>query len=633
MKKFSVMVKQVLMSTATAVFFACGLTSCSDDIDLASEGSAPDGCAVASSGDKLEKPIGLVYSDFISSNDVQILNADTTLISVSKAYADKIGVTSFVNHPMGIWQDFKELAYLRRATSQRLDGDKYILNVVPSDLAEIVQDGEVRINTGLYLNPAKAGAATRSANNGGFGAQYVDESGVIHPMAFYVKTDNMTRGSGSGYVAFSPEDVLNGSRTRGFEDFLYQLFDGLYNGIKNGDKDGGVSFDTGGKCDLLSFSPALEKDFKIECGEESGDTITVSVKCSTDFSLGCSVNLSVAKNKVSNFSTIFTGNFGFNPKVTVGSSRKLEVPEDKATFLLGELPSMAFSIPVLGVPVPVVLNNHVDLKFNAGVEGKIYAGIQYEFESEFEVGAKYDGKWHPHTDGEVLKSEVSFITPRADIHAEAGVGLFLCTDALIGGVAGPSASIGPKLGGEIDMTFAPFDEIPFKFDAAIKAGLGGEIGGKLSACGYELGKFTAPFSIGPEVTLWDYSSWKKKDNDDSENSFYFNDMTKKANEESAKMKAIKAAHPENQRQFEEFKRQMERDWEVVSVVSDLKPRTYNRYRKYERYPEDHSGEIYLRCINETYDYAVGKYIRLTPAHFPDMRDHFVESLKTARMNR
>ncbi len=42
-------------------------------------------------------------------------------------------------------------------------------------------------------------------------------------MAFYVKTDNMTRGSGSGYVAFSPEDVLNGSRTRGFDDFLYQL--------------------------------------------------------------------------------------------------------------------------------------------------------------------------------------------------------------------------------------------------------------------------------------------------------------------------------------------------------------------------------------------------------------------------
>ena len=103
MKKISVLVKQVLMSTLTAGMFAVSFTACSDDSDLMSENNAADNGFIAG-GSQLQKPIGLVYTDFINSNDVQILNADTTIISVNKAYADKMGITNFVNHPMGIWQ-------------------------------------------------------------------------------------------------------------------------------------------------------------------------------------------------------------------------------------------------------------------------------------------------------------------------------------------------------------------------------------------------------------------------------------------------------------------------------------------------------------------------------------------------
>ena len=636
MKKMTVLVKQVLMSTLTAGLFAMSFTACSDDSDLVGENNAAENDFIAAgSNDQLQKPLGLVYTDFINRNDVQILDADTTIISVSKAYADKMGITNFVNHPMGIWQNFQELAYLRRATAQRLEGDRYILNVVPSDLVEIVQDGEVNINTGLFLDPSKA-ATTRSANGGGFGAQYVDNSGTIHPMAVYLQPENMTRG-GSEYMVFSPEDVLCPSATRSssIEDFFTQLIIGVVDGLSKGDTDLGVSFNTGAKCSLVKLSPTLKKDFKIECGKESGDTITIGVNCGTDFALGARVNLSVSHNKVSNFETAFTGSFAFTPKVTVGSSKKLEVPEDKATFELAPLPKIAFTIPVMGVPVPIVLNNHVDLKFNAGVEGKIYAGIQYQFESTFEAGVKYDGKWHPIANGEITKSKVKFITPRADIHAEAGVGLFFCTDALIGGVAGPTASIGPKLGGEMEMSFAPFDEIPFKFDAAIKIGFGGEVGGKLSICGYDLGKYTCPITIGPEFTLWEYSSWKK-DNDESENSFYFNDMTKKANAEATAAKAEKAAkeaeekirkanEPENKKQFWYFKEYIRRDSEIQNQLYQLNFRLRN--------DRGLANRIYDTALNDTYEYAVSTYTIIKPEHFEKMRiylyNHIYEESKKA----
>ena len=107
MKKNSIMVKQVLMSIITAGIFTFGFTSCSDD-DPMSQDSAAANQEITSDGEGISKPIGLVYTDFITENDVQILNADTTEIAVSKALADKKGITNFVNHPMGIWQAFDQ---------------------------------------------------------------------------------------------------------------------------------------------------------------------------------------------------------------------------------------------------------------------------------------------------------------------------------------------------------------------------------------------------------------------------------------------------------------------------------------------------------------------------------------------
>ena len=107
MKKNSIMVKQVLMSIITAGIFTFGFTSCSDDDPMSQDGAAANQ-EITSDGEGISKPIGLVYTDFITENDVQILNADTTEIAVSKALADKKGITNFVNHPMGIWQAFDQ---------------------------------------------------------------------------------------------------------------------------------------------------------------------------------------------------------------------------------------------------------------------------------------------------------------------------------------------------------------------------------------------------------------------------------------------------------------------------------------------------------------------------------------------
>ena len=103
-----------LMLMSIVAITTISLTSCKDDsID---DNKKVDEVVTAKEGEMLLEPIGLVYNDFITPYDVTILNADTTEVSVSKALADKMGITNFVNHPMGIWDDKNHDSYLCRPT-------------------------------------------------------------------------------------------------------------------------------------------------------------------------------------------------------------------------------------------------------------------------------------------------------------------------------------------------------------------------------------------------------------------------------------------------------------------------------------------------------------------------------------
>ena len=143
-RNFAKLMFMSIVAAATVSF-----TSCSDELNElgTNEKQAPEGADKA-----LLEAYGLTFENFINDNDVMILDPDTTMISVSKAYADKMGIKSFVNHPMGIWHKMEQLPYIRKATAQKLDGDRYILTVKPASVAEIIGDKNVTLSTGIYVN-------------------------------------------------------------------------------------------------------------------------------------------------------------------------------------------------------------------------------------------------------------------------------------------------------------------------------------------------------------------------------------------------------------------------------------------------------------------------------------------------
>ena len=202
--------------TAGMITFPFGFASCSDD--ALDNGTAEP--VSAQQGDYSNyEPYGLTYHNFDSEDDVQILNADTTEIAVKKSLADKLGITNFKNHPLGIWDAPSHKAYGRKGLEQQLVGDTYIIKVGKVTTAELIGDKAAQLTTDLYVNNDAQAVATRAADDNipDFAAKYVDDNNKIHP-AVILYTDPYGYDKSSHLPGDQPAD----SDTRAAQSGVYQ---------------------------------------------------------------------------------------------------------------------------------------------------------------------------------------------------------------------------------------------------------------------------------------------------------------------------------------------------------------------------------------------------------------------------
>ena len=520
------LVKTMFMNILTAGVFSFSFSSCSDDdIPMTEKSIAPVEEIKAADESGIKRPVGLVYTDFITPYDVQILNADTTEIAVSKALADKLGITDFVSRPMGIWQSQNEVAYLRRATAQRLLNDKYILTVVRSGLGEVLMGQDYELSTAVYVN--NKAASTRSA--GGRTDKYTDQDNVLHPCAVSIGSSRRgTRSSGGeNLMTLTAEQIMNGEnfrrgQTRGFISDAGDAIDKVVTFIDNVRKNG-MTIDGEDHGKVLNMSgTATPPDIHATFGEQEGDTINIKSKVPYEISLDYTLKLkskvdirsawdmwnektlNPVKFQCSYFEGRLDGEFSIAPQMTIGIGGKAELPEDMQDHKLCDLTEIYFTFMAGCVPVAIIVQPHLDLHINAGVGGKIYTGVKYEYASEFSVGLKYQNGWKPISSYETTKNEFSFIKPTGTFSAEAEAGVLLACDVVVDGLVGPTLSAGPLFKAGLEGKVAPFDEVPFSFEASVKAGIYGKAGAKLKLWKIDLLKWETDFNFGPEWELWSY---------------------------------------------------------------------------------------------------------------------------------
>ena len=503
------------MLATTAVF-----TACSSDDD------APEkdpNVIIAGENDPLGKPIGLVYTDFLTPNDVTH-NADTTELSISKALADKKGITNFVNRPMGIWDDQQHRSYLRRATEQRLVGDRYVLKVVRSSVAEVINGQEVQLNTHLYYNPTRMvsrGGLTRASMGDPEADKYVDDNNVIHPAAITLCTKPNSGAnsadldlSQAGRRTITIEDMFNG-KTDGANSWFSDLWDDIVDTFEDA-WDAIVDatsydWDPHNNWSLLKSKTTISSDVKFSCGKESADTITLRLRCPIEFNLDYTLNIDSHGSIETAFvpvldylETYVEGYLEVNPQARIGFSKKVTLPEDKQRIDLFKFSGIGFTFMLGPVPLTVDIDPRVYLKFTSTLMGNAYLGVQYDIATKFKAGFRYsNGSLSGIAEGEKVKDEFSFINPKAELELKAGVGLFFGCDIVIEKIGGPTFTVGPQVNLTGKLSYQMGDD---RINASIegKAGVGGEIGAVLKVFGYQIADWRTYFDIGPQWTIFKY---------------------------------------------------------------------------------------------------------------------------------
>ena len=500
MKKNSVLVKQVLMSIVTAgIFsFSFALTSCSDDEFTNNVNNTEDGSDKIGNYADFE-PYGLTYHNFDGEDDVQIMNADTTEIAVKKSLADKLGITNFENHPIGIWDSPSHLAYGRKALEQQLVGDTYILKVGKVTTAELIGDKAAQISTDLYVNEDAQAVATRAADNDipEFAAKYVDDNNMVHPAAI-LYTDPY--GYDKDYHVDG--DMPSASATRAAQTGEYQ-----YATPEELLKDTRASIHPR----ILSIDSELKFDKKFQLGKCEGDSINIAGKIPVEFNLNYFLTLNagikwagiIPYPTIKKFETGFDGNFGFHPEFTIGFSKEFKLPDDKEKVKLASFRGYTFTFVIGVIPVAVTVNPNLYLKFDASVKGSAHLKCKYAYSNRFKAGCRYEGKWSTFKEFEELENEFTMFQPELEFSAEAGVGLFLAADVKIYDVAGPEIGVGPRLGAEASININPEG---IDWNAEVKLTVQAWAGAKIEILGYELAEWHTTFDIVGPWTLLKFPS-------------------------------------------------------------------------------------------------------------------------------
>ena len=660
------LVKSMLMSIVTAgIFsFSFAFTSCSDD-ELVDNGLGVETSHEQDYNGPLLEPYGLSYYDFLAAEDVTILNADTTQISVSKALADKMGIQSFLGHPMGIWDHPEHRPYLRRATKEKLEGDRYILNVIQSSIAEVLagNDKEYQLSTEVYVNTDPVSTRTRAIENNTseFAARYIDENNVIHPM---VITYRRAEGDQSGltrsttaeqgiYGTYLPEQLL------GLQDdpATRNLWDDILDVLKKGTDVIGSWFKNvavgtvdwfkaqakameqwlkeNTKYDinwdkhntLINIDSKVDTKIPIQLGEDSKDTINVYVEAPVKFNLNYTLILQadgsvVEKPNLRRFEASVDGRFNFEPEIRLGFDGKLELPDDKQKIDLVELDGITVVFNIGYVPFCVDFNPSLYLKFKAEVEGKATMGVKYEFDSWFKGGIKYDGYGDPKgiSESKVTKSKVSFIKPTAEFNASTGVGLMFGCEMIIDKLVGPELAVGPQLKADAGLTLTPFEKDPVNFEASVDFGLTGEVGAKLKVWKWEIAEWNVDLDFGLNWNIFKYP--KDNSNGDKNAEDYCDDNEVQKNIDEINKQGLKLIEF-NERQ--QLGKKLSEDAEVMEYTNEYLHTTVFNLKPYAKKSQKKA------IISSQLDEFATKYGRApknNDADFQTLKSMTLEKIKT-----
>lgn len=417
------------------------------------------------------EPFAMVYSDFITKDDVQILTADTTRIAVSEAFVKKMGIEQFDGRAVSIWRTIDTPPFFRKITSTAKEGDKLILITERGEMADMFEDLDVEMESDLYINrnftPTKV---TRGASNievDDISGKYIDEDGVLHPAVIIVEP-----------LKGQPSALHQSLATRAgvSENKVYYTAEELLGN--------NLSFD------IFRVKTAFEFD----SGDDDDDIpLKFMGAAGIEAFLSADISIKIGWFKLKKFEASVSGGAKLEAKLGIGIAEEWKKDWKNTLMSFGKT-HLVFWVGI--IPVPFTVEPKIEQITKAKAEASVQVLTTTKAEASFKVGCRYqDGSWHDI--GQPSKFEKSFtvdgITGSASVGASTGI--YITTDLLLAGSVGPTVSVGPEVGIEGSIESKIGEVISTTFDAEAYVGIMGQLGAKAEFLGYSLGEWKTSFSL------------------------------------------------------------------------------------------------------------------------------------------
>ena len=469
--KFKFIKCSIIMAMAMVV-----ISSCSNDDSPVLEPKPED-----------LNPFAMTHEDFITPNDIQILSADTTRISVSSAYANKKGIKFFKDRAVTIWRTMGTVPFIRIITDAQESNGEIILTTRKGEFSDMFENLEASLVSDLYVNrdyvPSRVTKAGTDEEYTDISDKYQDEEDVYHPAVIIFDEDSpMARSlqsrTGTTKNYFTAEELLEQNAT--------------FN-ILNVQSD-------------FKFDHKYPKDDNEV--DATGSSIHLRGKVGVAAQLTAYANVNISWFTLKKFEAGVKGSAGVSAKIGAALQKKIKKEWEQELVPIGGHVMIFWIGPI---PVPLVYESSIKQKTEASATASIDLLMSGKYTLSFEQGCLYEkGKGWQNVSKET-KSAKSFNYDgiKGSGKLEAMTGIFYEMGIYLGGSVGPEFSFGPSINAEAEVAASgnPNEGIKVEASVGAYAGLSGEIGAKVKVLGYTLGKWETTFDVFKITLLETQLTW------------------------------------------------------------------------------------------------------------------------------
>ena len=443
----------------TGLTLAFLFTACSDDNDRIYEPPVSFS----------DKPIVLSYDTYIEDTDVQILNNDTTQISVSRNYLNAIGADFEARNadtiPVAIWRTIDTAPFVRNVVAFQEQGDRLILTSVPGDIADVLPNCDVNLDSKIYVDFSQNSRTTYAYTSGDNYSRYIDSEGVIHPTVIILEKgetqDDTTESRGeAGNVYYTAEELAKSN----------------------------ASFD------IINEN----KELGLHRLEFTNGTIYIRntyLKAKT----GLKVTLQTEMFKLEKFECGIYGDLALNMTAGFEAGEKITMEGEKDIVSFNSYTSVYW---VDSVPVAITCDAGMKLKGEATLSEEYWLRADIDFSASYNAGVEYSGNWSNYNtaDCDASATNLSVVERFFKGYATVETGAHLFVDVSLYGYAGAYLTVGATVLTDCAMGF-----IGGTTDVVEKTTGSIQVGGELSAELKEEKWQIAPWSV--DYTVWEADLW------------------------------------------------------------------------------------------------------------------------------